>query len=204
MNKITEILNFWFEGLDDTKPLDKNSPAVQKWFKKDSQFDRSIQDRFEDDLKKASQSECKSWEDAVKGRLALILLFDQFPRNMYRETPKMFACDAVALDLTLRTIHEKMDTQLQLVERLFLYMPLQHAEDIQIQKMSLKHFGNLVAQSKEKCPFNTPYYEFTFHYAQRHHDVIQQFGHFPHRNRILNRTSTNEEIEFLKKPGTSF
>ena len=123
---------------------------------------------------------------------------------MHRQTSKMFAYDALALNLTFRTIREKIDAQLQLVERLFLYMPLQHAEDIQIQEMSLKHFGDLATQSKEKCPSHTTYYEYAFQYAKRHRDIIQQFGRFPHRNVILNRSSTKEEIEFLERPGASF
>ena len=198
-----EILKFWFDDLNDQSKLEKN-PIVKKWFAGGKDFDDEIKRKFETDLQKAFRGELSDWEQGPKGRLALVILFDQFSRNIYRRSPQMFACDAMALNLTLRTIHKKIDRELQLVERAFLYMPLQHSEDIEMQKMSLTYFEKLVHLSKTKSPINTAYYEHSFSYAKRHHDIVADFGRFPHRNSILQRESTPEETDFLKTPGSSF
>ena len=198
-----EILRFWFGDLDDQTPLDKN-PLVKRWFTKNENFDREIFKRFKDILERAGKNEFQDWEQDAKGRLALVILFDQFPRNMYRNNPQMFTYDSLALNLTLRTMYKKIDQGLHLVERVFLYMPLQHAEDIEIQKLSLQRFESLVVQSEKMCPSNTPYYAYTLQYAKRHHDIIAEFGRFPHRNTILNRSSTEGEMDFLKEPGSAF
>ena len=185
-------------------PLEKNNPLVKRWFTKSDHFDAEVRRKFGGDLHKASQGDLQSWEEEARGRLAMVILFDQFPRNMYRNAPKMFAYDALALNLTLRTIHKKIDQQLQLVERLFLYMPFQHCEDLEIQKLSLKQFEKLVLASELQSPSNTSYYQYTLSYAKRHHDIIERFGRFPHRNAILKRSSTSDEVEFLKEPGSAF
>ena len=198
-----DILKFWLGDLNDESRIDK-SPVSRRWFRGDKQLDEEIRKKFEDNLKKAARGELSSWEEGPRGRLALVILFDQFSRSMYRNTPQMFACDSLALNLTLRTMFKKIDQQLQLVERVFLYMPLQHAEDIELQKLSLQRFESLVIQSEKMCPSNTPYYASTLQYAKRHHDIIAEFGRFPHRNAILNRSSTEGETDFLKKPGSSF
>ena len=204
MDRIQEILNYWFGGLDDKKPIDKNSPVVKRWFTKSAKTDQEIRDKFERDFLKARQGEYKQWEESVRGRLALIVLFDQFSRNMYRDSPRMFETDSLALDLTLRSIKDKKDRELQLIERIFLYMPLMHAEQLDMQKLSLKQFAFLVEESKTANPGNISYYEYTFGYAQRHHDIIEQFGRFPHRNEILKRSSTEQEKEFLEKTSSRF
>jgi len=198
------ILEFWFNGLDDSGVIDKNSPVVKKWFAKDVKIDSEIREKFEPHLLKATRGECKGWESSARGRLALIVLFDQCSRNMYRDTPKMFAADPLALDLTLRSIKDQMDGQIQLIERLFLYMPLMHSEELKTQKISLGCFENLVHASKEKSPHNTSYYEYSLDFAKKHQAIIEKFGRFPHRNAILNRLSTPEELEFLTKPGSKF
>ncbi len=204
MSRADEILNFWFEGLADDKLLDKNSRAVKKWFIKDKAFDAEIRAKFESDYAKARGGSCKSWEAAARTRLALIVLFDQFSRNMYRDTPQAFATDSLALDLTLRSVKEKFDSQLQLIERIFLYMPLMHAEDRAVQTLSLQFFNALVHESRKKSPQNISYYEYSFEFARRHQAIIEKFGRFPHRNVILKRTSTPEETAFLRNPGSKF
>jgi len=203
-NRQDLILEFWFHDLSDSVVLDKNSPTVRQWFVKDPRIDSEIREKFELDLRKAGKGEYSSWEVEVRGRLALILLYDQFSRNMYRDTPKMFATDPLALGLTLRTIAEKRDGQIQLVERLFFYMPLMHSEVMERQKFSVECFTDLVRESKHKSPRNSPYYEYTLDFAKRHHAIVEQFGRFPHRNLILNRPSTPEELEFLKRPSSKF
>lgn len=204
MNRADEILNFWFEGLTNDKLLDRNSKTVKKWFVKDKALDAEVRAKFESDYTQARGGAHKSWEAAARGRLALIILFDQFSRNMYRDTPRAFETDSLALDLTLRSIKDKMDIQLQLVERIFLYMPLMHAEDRAVQTLSLQFFDTLVHESRKKSPQNTSYFEYSFEFAKRHQATIEKFGRFPHRNAILKRASTPEELVFLQKPGSKF
>jgi uncharacterized protein (DUF924 family) len=204
MASAQEILEFWFEHLDDSQKIHHSLPHVRKWFTKNAQFDNTIRERFETDLINARQGQYKAWEHSAIGCLALILLFDQFSRNLYRNTPAMFATDSVALDLTRRCIEEGLDNQLPLIYRVFLYMPLMHAEDLEVQELSMKAFQILVDESKLKSPQSVPYFEYTLAYAKRHRDIIKQFGRFPHRNKILARPSTAEEEIFLTKPGSSF
>ena len=204
MNKIQEILDFWFEDLTDDKLLDRNSKAVKKWFMKDEKFDAEIRAKFGEDYDKARGGGHKNWEAAARGCLALVILLDQFSRNIFRDTPKAFETDSLALDLSFRSIREKRDAELLLVERIFLYMPLMHVEDRAVQKLSLQFFETLVHESRKKSPQNTPYYEYSFEFAKRHQAIIEKFGRFPHRNAILNRVSTPEETAFLEKPGSKF
>lgn len=204
MDNLNAILNYWFNDLDDKKIIDKNSQTVKRWFTKSPKTDEEILEKFESDFLKARQGGYKTWEESSRGRLALVVLFDQFSRNMYRNSPKMFATDALALNLTLRSIKDKKDCELQLIERIFLYMPLMHAENPDMQKLSLKQFGFLAGESKTASPQNVSYYEYTLTFAQRHQDIIEQFGRFPHRNEILKRLSAAQENEFLKASGSKF
>ena len=204
MDKITQILQFWFEGVDDNTPIDNKSNPFKKWFTKDEKFDREIKEKFEAHLIRARWGQYREWESSIDRRLAITILFDQFSRNMFRNTPRMFENDPLAVDLTLRSINEEMDKQLLLIHRIFLYTPLMHSEERRIQELSIKYFGNLVEEAKQKIPANAHYYEYSYGYAQRHQEIIQRFGRFPHRNKILGRTSTREEIEFLRKPDSSF
>ena len=187
MKRIDPIIHFWFEGIDDQAPIDRNALPFKKWFVQDKALDEEIRCRFEVDLQKAAEGKYAGWEDSPSGRLALILLFDQFSRNMYRDTEKMFAYDAKALELTMRTIEEGKDKQCLLIHRAFLYLPLMHAEDLGFQRMSVKYYTDLVKDSKETNPENTHYYDYTLKYAREHCDTVTRFGRFPHRDRILGR-----------------
>ena len=182
-----KILEYWFEGVVDETPIDKRELPFRKWFAKDRKIDDEIRQRFESDLLQARQGQYKDWEDSIQGRLALIILFDQFSRNMYRNTPKMFENDSAALELSLRSIHEKIDGQLPLIERMFLYMPLMHSEDLNIQKLSLKYFEQLLEEAKQKFPQNAPYYQFNLGYAREHFVVIEKFGRFVRRDSSRNQ-----------------
>ena len=204
MDRIAIILQFWFEGVKDTDTFDKSKNPFKKWFIKDKKFDDEICLSFEADLIKASNGKYVNWEATVEGRLALILLFDQFSRNMYRESPLMFAFDDLALDLSQRSIGESVDKKLSLVQRVFLYLPLMHAEDLIMQDLCVAKMKEMIEESKKKCPPNTHYFQYTLEYAYRHHNIIKEFGRFPHRNEILQRVSTPEEMEFLKTKGSSF
>ncbi len=188
MDKTDIILDYWFESVNDTMAIDRKALPFKKWFIKDQRIDEEIRAQFEGDLTKAAEGEYKDLEGSAKGRLALVLLYDQFSRNIYRDTPRMYAYDALALDLTLRTVDQGWDHELPLIQRTFLYMPLMHFEDSTLQKLSVKCFTGLVEESKAKNPANTYYYEYTLKYAQEHHDTVIQFGRFPHRDTILNRS----------------
>ena len=159
MANAQDILDFWFEGVGDAVPVEKNANPFKKWFARNEKFDQQIRGRFEADLMKARRGDYKDWEAGPGGRLALILLFDQFSRNMYRGTPQMYAADAPALDLTLRSIKEKIDQRLALIERVFFYLPLEHAENLKMQQLCLQYFEDLVRESREKYPHNTAYYQ---------------------------------------------
>jgi len=198
------ILKYWFNELKDSQNIDKESKTVKRWFSKDERVDKEIQKKFENDLIKAKDGEYLAWEESSAGRLALVILLDQFSRNIYRGTSRMFENDPLAIELTLRSINDQMDTELQLIERKFLYMPLMHAEDLHMQEMSLRYYTELFEQVKEVNANNKSYYADTLDYAKKHYDIIQRFDRFPHRNAILNRETTKEEEEFLKESNSSF
>jgi uncharacterized protein (DUF924 family) len=190
MDRTDIILNYWFEGVNDATAIDREALPFRKWFIKNQKVDEEIRERFEGDLMKAAEGEYKDWEQSAKGRLALILLYDQFSRNIYRSTPRMYAYDALALNLALKTVDQGWDNELPLIQRTFVYMPLMHFEDPTLQQLSVKCFTGLVQESKTKNPENTHYYEGTLKYAQEHRDTVVEFGRFPHRDAILNRLVT--------------
>lgn len=204
MDKIQTILQFWFEGVDDSTPVDKGKRPFSKWFRADKALDQGIRERFESDLNNALTGEYQDWEKSPQGSLALVLLYDQFTRNMYRDTPKMYMADALAQELALQLTSGQKERTLSLIERVFVYMPLMHAEDIRAQHLSVQYFRALAEESKDKNPGNTHYYNYSLDYANRHRAIIERFGRFPHRNKMLGRASTPEEVEFLKKPGSGF
>ena len=175
------VLSFWFEEL---KP--------NQWFQKNAELDRMITERFSDLHLKASRSELHSWRETIEGRLAEVLVLDQFSRNMFRESPKAFAQDPLALALAQEAIRTSLHlTILSQQQRAFLYMPFMHSEALSIHEIAVNLFS-------EKGM------EYNLEYEIRHKEIIERFGRFPHRNEILGRQSTAEEIEFLKQPGSRF
>lgn len=188
MERIEAILDYWFCGVDDSTAIDKKALPFRKWFTKNKDIDEEIHRQFESDLTRAADGKYKDWENSTKGRLALILLYDQFSRNMYRDTERMYAYDALALELVLRTMSQKREGDLSLIQRVFLYMPLMHFEDVKLQQLSVQCFSRLVEESKSKSPANTHYYEYSLKYAQEHHDTIVKSGRFVHRDAILKRS----------------
>lgn len=179
-NMYQEILKFWFE---ETEPA--------QWWKKDENFDRSIIERFSELHRRATRCELFEWRNDARGRLAEIVVLDQFSRNMFRGSPLSFAYDALALALAQEAVSAGADKALNPVERSFLYMPFMHSESMKIHEVAVELFrrngieGNL-------------------DYELKHQAIIERFGRYPHRNAILGRESTQEEIEFLKQPGSSF
>lgn len=188
-----EVLRFWFEEAGGAKA---DEERVKFWFHGAEETDRLIRSKFEQDVERAGEGELNHWRKTPRGRLALILLLDQFPRNIYRDTPGAFACDPEAQKLCLDGLKEHADRQLGFFERAFFYLPLEHSEDPDLQDLSVECFQNLAEEVGAELK---PRFEGFLDYAFRHRVVIQRFGRFPHRNRVLGRDSTDEEVEFLKE-----
>ncbi|MDJ0618177.1 MAG: DUF924 family protein [Calothrix sp. MO_192.B10] len=191
MKAIDTILNFWFGGKDEVG----YGKRRLIWFAKDPEFDRKIQTYFQADYEEAKAGQLDHWKESADGCLALIILLDQFPRNMFRGTPQAFATDSQALSIAEYGITKGFDRELLMVQRWFIYLPFQHSEDLQRQYQSVELFRRLG---------NHPDNQDAIDYAIRHLEIIQRFGRFPHRNDILGRATTPEEAEFLQHPGSSF
>ncbi len=197
--KIEQIHAFWFGSLDTEGLVDAQKSA--RWWQKNPEFDTEIAATFGEDIQQAIVGECNSWLKQAAGRLAAILLIDQFCRNIYRGKPNAFAHDHLARAWCLEGMKAKHDEQLPHVKRVFYYMPLMHAEDQDLQLLSVTIYRELAKSAPLKLQeMLTSNYEF----ACRHKDIIDRFGRFPHRNEILGRQSTAEELTFLKQPGSSF
>lgn len=195
------VLKFWFGDLKEGEvPADE---LRKMWWTKDEVIDEYIRSNFGSDLVRAKNGELSGWEDTPKGTLALIILLDQFSRNIYRGTPEAFSQDMRALGIALGGIGKGFDEELHPVERVFFYMPFMHSEDLNIQRKSLQLFESL-ERSFNSPPKLAEMFSQNRKYAERHYEIIESFGRYPHRNKILGRESIDVELEFLKKPGYSF
>jgi uncharacterized protein (DUF924 family) len=193
MSRAEDILSFWFGEPQDDDAYYKERAAI--WFGHNSQFDQNIRDQFATDYQAATERKLIEWQNTPREGLALVLLLDQFPRNMFRGDPRAFATDPLARAVAEHLIQMSFDQQLLPVERLFVYMPFMHSEDLEDQRRSVVLFRQL-AQERS--------YLDAVSYALRHLEVIERFGRFPHRNAILGRPSTPEEVEFLEQPRSAF
>lgn len=192
-----KILTFWFGQGFQANPF-----QIQKsWFQKSEEFDKTIREKFENDLEAAVQGQFNSWKENPRTCLAYVILLDQFSRNMYRDTPQAFAQDELALSATIHARKSGFEKALNLVERWFLYMPYEHAENLKAQEESVVLFQKLLDEAPEK---HKSLFGEVHDYAVKHYEIIKKFGRFPHRNAILCRKNSKEEEEFLKKPGSSF
>jgi uncharacterized protein (DUF924 family) len=194
-----EILEYWFGSLQTAEVYPKDK--AKQWFGGGTAVDNDIRNRFEELVRAATKNELAAWKETAKGRLALIILVDQFTRNIYRGTPQAFAYDSIAQELTLEGIIQGHDQALFPIERVFFYLPLEHSENIEIQGMSVEKFHAILPAVP---PEHASHFISFENYAQRHYEIIAKFGRFPHRNEILSRESTPEEVEFLKDPKASF
>jgi len=199
MTRIEQILSFWF-GEIDADGLAKQEQA-KRWFRASAETDKLIRERFESDLQKAIQGQLTSWEQYPRGRLALIVLLDQFSRNIYRGTAQAFAQDELALSLCLQGIDIGHDLALQSVERTFYYLPMEHTENLEIQDKCVQHYEQLVASVP---PATAKKLQSSLDYVISHRDIIARFGRFPHRNKLLGRASTAAEREYLSQGGATF
>jgi uncharacterized protein (DUF924 family) len=186
-----EVLEFWF-GAPESPEFGRPRAA---WFVKSAAFDALIRDRFLATHEAAAAGTLDAWGARPLGALALVVALDQFPRNLFRGDPRAFATDARALALAREIVARGHDAALLPVQRWFAYLPFEHAEDLAAQRESLRLFERIANETGG---------DGTFTYAMRHYAVIARFGRFPHRNAILGRASTPDELEFLRQPGSSF
>lgn len=177
---LNTVLKFWFEEL-----------TPEQWFLKDAELDQQIADVFTALHQKAARCELYPWRQQARGRLAEIIVLDQFPRNIYRDTPQAFATDALALALAQEAIDLGFDQELTTEERSFVYMPFMHSESAEIHDVAVRLFD------QEGLETN-------LEFELKHKAIIDRFGRYPHRNAILGRESTEEELEFLQQPGSGF
>ena len=175
-----DILKFWFEDINPSQ-----------WWIKDEEFDKLIIKEYSEIHTRAIRCELFEWRENASGRLAEIIVLDQFSRNIFRGLPQAFANDSLALALTQEAIKSGEDKELNPVEKSFLYMPLMHSESLKIHQIATKLFQEIGIQNN-------------IDFGIKHKKIIEQFGRYPHRNEILGRESTIEEIEFLKNPGSGF
>jgi uncharacterized protein (DUF924 family) len=191
MSDIAQVLDFWFGAPESPE---RGRPR-KCWFQKSASFDDAVRSRFLGVYERAAAGELAHWEGTPLAALALTLVLDQFPRNMFRGLARAFAADALALRVARNIANREFDTLLRPVERWFVYLPFEHAEDIAAQRRALALFDALAADSDSPG---------IIEYARRHYGIIARFGRFPHRNAILGRESTFEESTFLLQPGSAF
>ena len=180
METYQEVIQFWFEEIDKSQ-----------WWKKDEAFDETIRGRFLDLHTRAVNCELYSWRKTSLGALAEIIVLDQFSRNMFRDKPQSFAYDSLALALAQTAIARGLDTEVSRGKRGFFYMPFMHSESLLIHGVAETLFAELGVES-------------SIEFERRHKAIIERFGRYPHRNKVLGRLSTPEEVEFLRQPGSSF
>jgi uncharacterized protein (DUF924 family) len=184
-----DVLDFWF-GTGAAR-----GKARPEWYRKDHAFDDEIRRRFGVLLEAAARRELESWRAAPASLVALVVVLDQFSRNLFRGEPRAFAQDAYARECARQALARGDEAVLSPVERQFLYMPFEHSESLADQELSVERLASLEAFPETKG---------IVEWARRHEAIIRRFGRFPHRNAALGRASTPEEIEFLKQPGSGF
>ena len=180
---LEDVLGFWFEPGQE-----------RRWFQASDAADRQIAERFANLWKRARAGELDDWANGARGRLALVILLDQFSRNMNRDSPAAFESDARAQRLALGAEASGHAAELRPIERAFLFMPLMHSEDARLQEHGVELFEALGRESEDCKVFDK--------YARMHRDIVVRFGRFPHRNSVLDRESTAEERAFLEQGGT--
>lgn len=178
--EFSEIISFWFDEIDH-----------KQWWIKDPQFDERLRQRFGQVHAAGARGELFPWRASIDGRLAEIIVLDQFSRNLFRDDARAFACDGMALVLAQEAVATGGDAELSAQRRAFLYMPYMHSESLLIHDQAERLFA-------------APGLEGNLDFERKHRAIIERFGRYPHRNQALGRTSTPEEIEFLRQPGSGF
>ena len=208
------ILEYWFKSLDDEARLDPASEPFKtcyaRWYGKDPSIDAEIRHLFEADLHTVTAaggewlSMIDAWAAVPDGLLALTILLDQFPRNMYRGTATMYDFDPLALIVATRAVGEVQSEKRSLVRQLFQNVPFMHIENLTIQQFMLGQFRSLAALAETRSPHNVQFFRFALRYAERHLEVVEKYGRFPHRNIILGRTATPAELEYMQGEDPGF
>jgi len=184
-----DVLDFWFG------PRATRGAMRAEWFRKDEKFDAQIRDRFGDLHERSARRELDAWRGEPAAMLALVIVLDQFSRNLFRDDARAFAQDPYARECVREAIARGDEGKFLPVERMFLYLPLEHSEDIDDQRYAIDRMRSLEAFPETKG---------LAQWAEKHEAVVRRFGRFPHRNAILGRASTPEEMEFLREPGSRF
>jgi uncharacterized protein (DUF924 family) len=187
MTRVDKILDFWFAQSEQAEYAQRR----KVWFAKNPSFDQTIRTHFQTDYELAAAGKLRDWQETTQGCLALILLLDQFPRNMFRGEAQSFTTDSQALVIAQYAIAQGFDLELPPIQRMFIYLPFEHSEHLEHQDQAVQRIRALQMEDVTD-------------YAFKHQAVIARFGRFPHRNKILGRANTPEEEEFLKQPGSSF
>jgi uncharacterized protein (DUF924 family) len=197
--RIDAVLGFWFEERALSAP--QIDGRMDIWFGEDPVFDHEIEKEFAQDIERAAEGKLDHWAKETRGRLALILLLDQFRRNIYRNSADAFSRDKQALQLCVEGAMAKKDKGLSPIERVFFYMPLQHAESRKVQEKSCDIYNKL---AEAVSPTHKETFETIAQFAELHRDIIERFGRFPYRNAVLDRRNTPEEEEFLSGDNPTF
>jgi uncharacterized protein (DUF924 family) len=193
------VLDFWFGAPGSAADVAARQRTL--WFAKSAANDRIVAERFAETLVAAGRGELDDWAATPRSRLALIVVLDQFPHHIHRDHGQSFAYDALSLALAMEMIQRGEDAQVTPIERVFVYLPLEHAESMAMQDLSVALYEKL---AHEAATAERGLFDGFLDYARKHRDVVARFGRFPHRNELLERPSTPEEIEFLKQPGSRF
>jgi len=192
-DRIHALLNSWFGKIENADL--PTSDRTNLWFGENQELKNNLLQLFKEEYEAASKGELREWAKTPRGRLALIILLDQFTRWSNPDSSQAFVSDPLAQQICVEGLRKKMDQSLTLIERVFFYMPLVHAEDSEIQEKSIRLFQQLVSLSMTET---TQVYQLFLAYAYAHFRVIKEFGRFPQRNHVLGRPSTKEEVNFLK------
>lgn len=205
-NALVSVLPYWFGNIAQDRPFKMDSIQMQRWYGKSADIDAEIKATYEE-LHESLR------EDAEAGlspllpfidQVAAVIVLDQFPRNMYREIPRMYESDTIALQLTRHLVEEPAFFELDLFKQMFVLLPFMHAEDLAAQDFMLTHFRRFPNKTRQESWPNTDFFDNALNFALRHREIIERFGRFPHRNAILARVSTDQEAKFLTEDDSSF
>ena len=196
---IDSVIEFWFGKGQTTAQVNAEKAAL--WWGKDAATDSLIRQRFAALTQAVAGGEKNAWQQSPRGLLAMIICLDQFPRNLYRDSARAFEYDPQALSLARQCIAEGAADALRPIERVFVFLPFEHSESLEMQNQSLQYYQSLLdaAATDER-----EMYQNTYDFACRHFEIIERFGRFPHRNHLLGRASTAAEQVFLQQPNSSF
>lgn len=197
--RIDEVIEFWFGGTGVP-----TQETYMRWFTRDLAFDDEIRTKFGTLQADAAAGTLDRWQETPRGELALIILLDQFSRNLFRDKRQAFANDDVALSIAQNLLRSGRTKQLTTIQRAVALVPFEHAEDREAQAEGVAGFSTLLDDAQKSDPDALDMVKNFLGYAEKHRDIVQRFGRFPHRNQVLGRTSSVEELAFLQEPGSSF